>query len=181
MTDQLYLVRKEKWVQRKSSTWLYDYMNSCPSSWLVVHLKINHGFWLMNWLANYVMSILRFPVHKIYIAWLDFFKSSPFHWLASISFLWALNLIIMFLLQHFFPSTCSAQQPSIDWLFNLLNALQAFFLIPVFSCNWALKYCSCFTTTAGSFTLVSNSPVLVFLLEQVFQFCRLVHKHGLHL
>lgn len=83
--------------------------------------------------------------------------------------------------QHFFPSTCSAQQPSIDWLFNLLNALQAFFLIPVFSCNWALKYCSCFTTTAGSFTLVSNSPVLVFLLEQVSQFCRLVHKHGLHL
>lgn len=32
LTDQLYLVRKEKWVQRKSSTRLYDYMNSCPSS-----------------------------------------------------------------------------------------------------------------------------------------------------
>lgn len=78
MTDQLYLVWKEKWVQRKSSTWLYDYMNSCPSSWLVVHLKINHGFWLMNWLVNYVMSILRFPVHKIYIAWLDFFLIQPF-------------------------------------------------------------------------------------------------------
>lgn len=156
-------------------------MNSCPSSWLVVHLKINHGFWLMNWLVNYVMSILRFPVHKIYIAWLDFFLIQPFS-------LTCFNILFMSSQSDyyvptstFFPSTCSAQQPSIDWLFNLLNALQAFFLIPVFSCNWALKYCSCFTTTAGSFTLVSNSPVLVFLLEQVFQFCRLVHKHGLHL
>lgn len=48
-------------------------MNSCLLSWLVVYLKINYGFWLMNWLVNYVMSILRFLVYKIYIVWLDFF------------------------------------------------------------------------------------------------------------
>lgn len=177
MTDQLYLVSKEKWVQRKSSTWLYDYMNSCPSSWLVVHLKINHGFWLMNWLVNYVMSILRFPVHKIYITWLDFFLIQPFS-------LTCFNILFMSSQSDYYvpTSTFFSQYMQCSTTIDRLAVQpQAFFLIPVFSCNWALKYCSCFTTTAGSFTLVSNSPVLVFLLEQVFQFCRLVHKHGLHL